>query len=231
MVNFSDVKYEEFKELIDFLKFNDEDNEAYNITKRLTRFIVGLSATQSIMITNMVSDIIAGQDCELDFNNFQESFPDLQFDPEGKQDLTNFQYYEIALQSIEILYETAQDKIKNGNGTNIDWQICNAKTLEPLLKLDGKYQYIMRKQVYFKNNHNVVITQDQLKTVESQLKELVPNNQSIVDKFFYYITEEKPERVHFFIDHFLYRLDVLSKDKNIEANANKEFYNNLKKIN
>jgi len=45
MVNFSDVKYEEFKELIDFLKFNDEDNEAYNITKRLTRFIVGLSAT------------------------------------------------------------------------------------------------------------------------------------------------------------------------------------------
>ena len=99
MTKFNDVPYEDFRELISFLKFSDAPEENHNITKRLTRFIPNMTAGQSILLENIIQEIIENniKEGEDDFNNFKKQFPELQFDPEGKQDLTNFEYYEVGL--------------------------------------------------------------------------------------------------------------------------------------
>ena len=62
MINFSEVKFADFKDLVLFLKFNDDENEYHNITKRLTRFIENMNAYQSILIDNIVKDILNEDD-------------------------------------------------------------------------------------------------------------------------------------------------------------------------
>jgi hypothetical protein len=58
MINFSNVPYDEFKELVQFLKFNDEEGEFHNITKRLTRFIPDMNAMKSLVIDDIIKNIL-----------------------------------------------------------------------------------------------------------------------------------------------------------------------------
>ena len=79
MNKIKDVPFSDFVELVQFLKFNDEETEYHNITKRLTRFIEGMNAYYSVLIDNIVKDILDDktEDAEQLFNTFNENFGDL----------------------------------------------------------------------------------------------------------------------------------------------------------
>lgn len=232
MISFKDVKFEEFKELILFLKFNDEETEYHNITKRLTRFIEEMNAYQSVLIDNIVKDILEGKEKDAHdlFDTFQKTYPNIKFDPEGKLDLTDFNYFEISLQSIDMLFSQAKEKIENNSAEDIDFQIYNAKTLEPLLNLNGRFEYPLKKFMYFKNNSIRPITKENFKKIEIIINELFPEENNILGKFLNYIYYKKYEKCITFIEHFLYRIDILYKDKELTHNSNKEFYELLKQL-
>ena len=89
----------------------------------------------------------------------------------------------------------------------------------------------MHRALYFKQNLDRPITIDQFKEKDKQLKEIFPDKKNnIMGKFLNYISKQKSENCKFFINHFLARLDVLSKDKDLEHPLNKEFKENLMKI-
>lgn len=230
MLKIKEVKYDEFKELVEFLKFDDSTEEYHNITKRLTRFIENMNAVQSMFIDNIVNNILTDSpEAEKSFEVFKETYPDLNVDPSGKLDLNQFQYFEITLESVNLIYADAQEHIKNGKGRDVDNQVINAKTLEPLIKMEGKFEYPLRKALYFKKS-NRPITPDKMKNAEEEIKELVGGDNNIMGKFLAYIYDKKPERVQLFIDHFIYRLDILAKDKKLSHPDNQQFLENLKKI-
>lgn len=229
MIKFAEVPFTEFQELVNFLKFNDDEHEYHNVTKRLSRFIKEVDAMQSILIDNIVEDILTDklEEAETLYNSFHETYPDKMFDENGTLDLSDIKYFEIALQSCDMLFEQAEEKRKNNEDTNVDKQIYNAKTLSCLKHLTGKFEYPMRRVLYFKRN-NVSMTKEQLIDAEEKVRELCPENfDKIMGKFLFYIYEKKYEKCCFFIDHFLHRLDILYKDKNREYKSNQEFYDNL----
>ena len=117
MVKFKDIPFTEFKELVEFLKFNDADNEAFNIRKRLERFIKQINGTQAIFLENIVSDILNGEleNAENLYKTYQQTYPDQDFDPEGKLDLTPIQYCEISLQSCELLFDKAKNNLESND--------------------------------------------------------------------------------------------------------------------
>lgn len=232
MINFSNVPYDEFKELVQFLKFNDEEGEFHNITKRLTRFIPNMNAMQSLAIDDIIKNILEENDEEAKkgLEEFKQQYPDTQIDPEGKLDMTDFNYYEISLQSCDLLYNQSVEKINEGVADDIDRQIYNAKTLEPLKAMTGKYAYPMKRVLYFKQDKARPLTLDELKDAEKKVKELFPEENGIMDKFMNFIYSKKYEKCSFFVEHFLQRLDVLSKDKELTHPSNKEFYDNLKQL-
>ena len=232
MNKIKDVPFSDFVELVQFLKFNDEETEYHNITKRLTRFIEGMNAYHSVLIDNIVKDILDDktEDAEQLFNTFNENFGDLNFDPEGRLDLTDFNYFEISHQSIDMLFEQAKERIKEDIADDIDRQVYNAKTLEPLLKLNGRFEYPIKKFMYFKNNVYRPVTKEQLKITEEQIAEMLPEGNNVMGKFMEYIFHKKPERISTFIDHFLHRVDVLYRDEDVTHPSNKEFYELLKQL-
>lgn len=237
MINFSEVKFNDFKELVSFLKFSDDESEGFNITQRLQRFIADMKAVQSIILNNIVTDILNNniENAEILFDSFQKSYPELQFDPEGKLDLQKIDYFEIKLQSCETMFERAKYIIENPNEEiskfekNVNQQIYDAKTLNPLLALDGKFEYPMHRTLYFKKNPNRPITLEDFKDADKKLEGILGKN-NIMGKFLHYIFEMKPERCKFFIDHFLTRIDILSKDSELAHPANKDYKELLMKI-
>lgn len=232
MINFSEITFEDFKELVLFLKFNDDENEYHNITKRLTRFIDSLNAYKSILIDNIIKDILSNkeEDAKILLDRFKESFPDTQFDPDGKLDLTNFNYFELSLQSCDLIFNQAKEKINSNQETILDRQVYDAKTLEPLLKLNGRYEYPLRKVLYFRQNTPRSISKEEIKELESKIKELFPEENNILGKFLDFIFYKKYEKCRIFVEHFLYRVDILFKDKKREHPSDKEFYDLLKKL-
>ena len=202
MIDFKDVTFSDFKELVSFLKFGDEEKEYHNITKRLTRFIEGMNAYQSIMIDNTVKNILEEKydDAEKIFDSFKETYPDIQFDPEGKLDLTDFNYFEISLQTCDMLFNQAKERIEGNRASDVDRQIYNAKTLEPLLKMTGRYEYPCHKVVYFKQNNLKPVTKEDLKNLEEEIKEIIPEENNIMGKFLEFIYHKKYEKCNVFVE-------------------------------
>lgn len=229
MIKFAEVPFTEFQELVNFLKFNDDEHEYHNITKRLGRFIEGLDAFQSILIDNMVEDILTDKlkEAEILYNSFHENYPDKMFDENGTLDMSDIKYFEIALQSCDMLFEQAEEKRKNNTDTQIDRQIYNAKTLSVLKELKGEFNYPMRRVLYFKKN-NISIAKETLYELEGKIREICPEKfNDIMGRFLFYIYDKKYDKCSFFIDHFLHRVSILHKDINHEYKSNEEFYRNL----
>ena len=142
MIKFSEVEFDEFQDLVEFLKFNDEDSEIFNITQRLRRFIKDMTAMQTIIINNII-DSIFNKDIETakrEYKSFHIAYPETMFDTEGKLDLTKIDYFEVKLQSCEVLFERAKNILERNAATNkleynVHKQIYNAKTLEPLISM------------------------------------------------------------------------------------------------
>ena len=253
MIKFNEVSFEEFKELVQFLKFNDDDYEFHNITKRLTRFIKDMTAIQSVEIDNIVKEILnEGNLNEKDVKNsrnlserdvkekdvdeaktlfilFQNKYTDLDFDPEGRLDITEFDYSEISLQTCEMMYEQSKSRIENNFGSNIDEQVVEAKELNKLLKMDGRFEYYLKKGLYFKSDKVRPLDKDELKNAEDIVKDLFPNG-NVLGKFIHFIYNQKYEKCYIFVEHFLHRLDTLSKDKELKHPLNREFYEKLSKL-
>ena len=236
MINFSELKFEEFKDLVLFLKFSDDESEGFNITQRLQRFIENMSAVQSLILNNITTDILNEQyeSAKTLFDSFQMTYPDTQFDPEGKLDLTKIDYFELKLQSCEVMFERAKNVIENNETVdkfelNVNSQIYNAKLLLPLLAMKGSFEYPMHRTLYFKQNPNRPITLEEFKEADKKLKDILGKN-NVMGKFLNYIYNLKDDKCKFFIDHFLTRLDILSKDTELAHPANKEFKELLMKI-
>ena len=142
MIKFAEVKFSSFVELVNFLKFTDEDVEAFNITKRLQRFIKDISTTQMLSINSIVTEILDNnlEIAELEFNDFLKEFPDTEFDPDGRLDLTPINHFEIKLQSAEMLVGRAQEILNQNKKLNpveytVNKQVLDAKSLEPLISM------------------------------------------------------------------------------------------------
>ena len=89
----------------------------------------------------------------------------------------------------------------------------------------------MHRTLYFKQNKNRPISLEQFKDADKKLQTIFPDQKNnIMGKFLFYIYKKDDLHCQFFIDHFLLRLDVLSKDVNLEHPLNKEFKENLMKI-
>ena len=237
MINFSDVKFSEFKDLVEFLKFSDDESEGFNITKRLSRFIKDMTGMQSVIIGNIVEHILHNESdiAESAYKGFHLTYPGTEFDPEGKLDLSKIDYFEVKLQSCEVLFERAKHVLESEDNLskeeyNINRQIYDAKTLEPLIDMKENHEYILHRALYFKQDPNRPITLDEFRDADKKIKEIIPTENNVMGKFLHYIFKKKPENCHFFIEHFLARLDTLYKDKDVEHPLNKEFKENLMKI-
>ena len=238
MINFSEVKYEDFKELVSFLKSSEDENEFYVIVKRLTRFIENMTGTQSVFLGNIVKDILEGKEKEGEelFNVFRETYPTLQVDPEGKLEPEKIKYFEVALQGCELVYNRAKEALNNSNNidkspNHLNSQVIAAKELFPLINMEGEFEYPMRRALYFKKDINRPLSIEQFKLADLQLKAIFGDKKhNIMGKFLNYIFNKKTENCYWFVNHFLTRLDVLYKDEEMIYPADKEFYENLKKI-
>lgn len=142
MIKFSEIEFDEFVELVNFLKFNDEESEVFNITQRLGRFIADMSGMQVIFINSIVDSIFNNRldDAEYEYKVFHKTYPETEFDTEGKLDLNKVEYFEVKLQSCETLFDRAKDILDRGAADskleyNVHKQIYNAKTLEPLISM------------------------------------------------------------------------------------------------
>lgn len=237
MIKLKEIKFSEFVNLVKFLQFDNDENEFYNILKRLTRFIKDLNEMKAIQLGNIIKEILNDntEKAENDYNVYLEQYGDLEVDPEGRLDLTPIQYYEISLQSCELLFERALSELEDHNfhddsPNKINLQIYNAKTLKPLIDSLNKDPYLLKRALYFKNK-NVAISMGELKEIEDNLKTAVPDNyNNVLCAFINYIFNKMPINVHFFIEHFKTRLSVLVKDKEKIYDADREFYENLMKI-
>lgn len=230
MIEISQVKYEDFKELVKFLQFNEPNSEYHKITKRLTHFIKDMNAIQSVFIDNIVNNILTeSPEAENSFNVFKQTYPYLEVDPNGKLESEPFQYYQIALHSINMVYEEAKSHLENKTLRQVDQQVLDARSLEPLIKMEGQFEYPIRKCIYFKKP-NRPITVDQMKNAEEEIKQILGKENNIMGKFLNYIYYKKSEKISLFIDHFLYRLDITAKDEKLVYEEDKIFVENLKKI-
>lgn len=234
----SDLDFEKFIELVHLLDFTDEENEHSAVTTivdRLSRFIGNIPADDAIILGNAVQDIQNNEmeAAEEEYNYFKLKNPELEYNPEGTLGFSPIRYFELSLQTVERAYERAEEVLaKNPHDISSEkpfTQIKDARTLLPLLRMKGSYEYPIKKNMYFKNKIPVV-EEEELAAMVFELKELLGEEQKVAAKFINYIYNKNPNRVYHFVEHFITRIHVLYLDKDLEYEVNKEFLETLKKV-
>jgi len=87
----------------------------------------------------------------------------------------------------------------------------------------------MRRTLYYKQQKAFPLDLKEMKKAGELINELLGKNNNVMGKFLDYIYDKNYLDCHFFVDHFLNRLNVLYQDKKVELPADKEFLDNLKK--
>ena len=230
----SELSYNDFKALIDFLTEDRVDN----VIERLLRFFPSASALEIFDIQFAVNAIMNDdKDAEKIYKSVVESHPDTIVDSTGRSPIGPLDdFWEIRLKSLDVLYETALNELKNHNFADnsphkINSQVYNGKKLSNLknVKIE-KSSYWMLKTLYFKNHPESIINMNSLKRAEVILDKLF-NSHRILEKLLVKVSKKKYENYSLFAEHFFERLDILSHDPSLKNPSNREFFDNLKEAN
>ena len=228
MYNLSEVSYSTIKELILFLKFEDSEDDFIEITKRLTRFILIESTLEVIALENFVRDVLSdNSESENEYAALLKAYPELKFDEKGQLQPKKFDYYTVVLESCEELYKVSKDNEQHKKAKSFDKQVIYAKDLIPFKSIKAnKYPVNV---IYFKKN-NTEISLETFNDMKKSLNKLLGSDNNISEKFIRFISSRKSSS-KIFIDNFLSRLNCLEQDTELKYKENKEFLENLKKVN
>ena len=230
----SELSYNDFKALIDFLTEDRVDN----VIERLLRFFPSASALEIFDIQFAVNAIMNNdKDAEKIYKSVVESHPDTIVDSTGRSPIRSLNdFWEIRLKSLDVLYDTALNELKNNNFADnsphkINSQVYNGKKLSNLknVKIE-KSSYWMLKTLYFKSHPESIINMNSLKRAEGILDKLFGTH-GILEKFLVKVSKKKYENYSLFAEHFFERLDILSHDPSLKNPSNREFFDNLKEAN
>lgn len=232
MKTITDLSFEEFKELIYFLSKDVEKNNIFKVLKRFERF-VPLTIEQEISMLIIVDGILnsKGIDFKQNFEEFKKIYPELLFDPEGKQEILKQNYLLMELKTCEMLYIEAQKQLNEGKlgKNNINKQIVYAKTLEPLMNISVEEKSFYIERALYLKNPKSKLTLEQFKYIENLLDDVfadINKTNIIMNKLLFYIKKEN--NIDIFIRYFKLRLFLLVKKSNNEIS--KSFKENLEKL-
>lgn len=194
MKKLGEIKFEEFKKLIDFLN-GIESRES--LFEKVLRFFPELNEMETIFLFNFISEP------EMFTEENYRKLSDVAFNPDGNSVPKIPSFKEIPLMSLEVVYEEA--KAANGK-TAIQRAIIDAKDLDSFLKTNYKknINYEKERDKYFKFNKN--INKDRFVSIEKLSYEKFGNDSIIPNILLSYISNKKYETVNTFLLHFELRM-------------------------
>ena len=239
MTKFSDLGYDRFLELVNFLlehekDLDDNSSKAFAVVKDLNRFIPNISAKAAVGLNDMVSNILDGKSVEKEYNLFISLYPELEFDPNGKSK-PKLDYADLSRESIAMVYDEAYAYL-NRNGwkdtspNKANLQIWNAFTLSCLVNVPSAKIYNGEKALYYKNNKSPIISRKDLDVMERECEWLAGAKNSVMNKFLMYIKNKDRRVCEIFAKHFQKRLQLAYEDIDRDYAETNIFIKNLKKL-
>jgi hypothetical protein len=110
----------------------------------------------------------------------------------------------------------------------VNTQVYNAKTLACLKNMNAmKYDnYIFHRKLFLDSS---IMTNKKIKVVEGSLKELGLQPAAFLINVIKYCYKRK-EDYSIFLDHLFKRIEILSVDKELSSESNREFLSNINSI-
>lgn len=209
----SELDYHSFEELVVFLKSISEDT--ISTFYKFSRFFIELNKFQSLGLLSILNNTN-----EDDFNNFIKMYPDLEFDPEGKQPVkTKFDS-----DSTEILDVLYNDIILRDTNSGYGKVIREAKELTNILKIESTGCYSTKKFLYLRkaNDKNIESAIENLESIANDL--FGKDSWKLLIRVIKYIESRPNDRSMCFLKHFTIRL------KNCGNSKNRDYIEKLNKI-
>jgi hypothetical protein len=230
-----ELEFQSLIELLDYLEGAsgsdiEEEKKAF-AEERVWRFFPNLSFVQQLEFNVIIKD----RNPEA-FETFKLNNPDIEVDETGKSIPSEKNFWEVKEKALDKLYTNAVEQIAaNGrdmSNNKIDTQVINAKTLSNLERvspsLSGVYFYM---RILFVNKFTTaLINYDNINTVEEKIKNLKLDPVPLMSRVISYCNDRKYEEFSIFLEHLFQRVNLLSLDKNLEIQSNKEFLESIKKI-
>ena len=207
----NEILFSDFKELLDFLKkvSKDELETFYN----LTRFFKELNSLQITGLFNLVIDLN-----EEEYNNFISIYPDIEFDPTGKQE-KKLTFSGGSADVLDVLYNDSLNNMDISAGK----VIREAKDLTKIGSLEIFGTYFPEKILYLKNPKSQV-SKDDFEEMEKINSELFGNSKVIPERIIRYMKEHSPKNARVFLKHITLRM------RSCKNNRNCEYFEKLNKI-
>jgi len=225
-----DLQYENFIELIEYLETLSESKEKEDlnvfISEKLNNFFPSLTALQSMEL----SYIVETKRKDL-FNIFRENYPDLEIDTSGKSFGTIIDLWSIKEQSLNTLFDTALEFLKESNykdksKNKVNSQVFNAKTLAPLINRifeKNVSYYFIRQKLINKHPDSQLVSIENFHKYETILTGLGYNFETVLYPVISFIINKKFDNFNIFLDHLFSRIDLLFSDKELKSESNKAF--------
>jgi hypothetical protein len=228
MTKLKEMSFGELVELIDYLdSVSEGGTQAF-----IGRFFPNLTAVQELEL----GYVIDSRD-EKAFEKFRSDYPDMDIDPEGRSEPSEKRYWEIGERSLNYTYDLALAYLKSRNfrediPNKPNTQIYNARTLAFLKNMpwqDPSF-YVGRKKLFMDKNGRGPLSPERVSEAESKLRSLgVPPNK-FMTYLFSYCENKKYENYRVVVDHLFRRIDILSEDKDLSSQSNRDFLDAIKSI-
>lgn len=236
MKKISELTYEDLCELLKFISsLNGEKAESEDI---IGRFFPSLTALQLLEFTHLCDAIINNdENARVLFDRFVLNNPDVLVDPEGKSTPSEKNYWEISLQSVDMIYEMARDYLEKHDfedrtPMNIHLQAYMGMHPEALNALDkSKTAYGYKRVMFFKKHpEKHYLSHKKLNHMEKAL-DIIIGSHKVLSKVLDFVIEAKEEDSYkIFVEHFFTRIDTLLLDTERKYPSNQLFYENLLKV-
>lgn len=231
MKRISEMNYENFKELLLFLK--EKYETPTELLSGLQKFFPNLTAVQEMELMYVCDAILNELEyAEKLFTGFIEKYPEIEVDETGKSEPAKKAYWELELETLEVMYKNSKDYMKahkrDMTKSKVHEQTINARELTCLMSMPkSNVPYLYRRVLYLKNNPKG-IQASEFDKAEKELEQLNISRE-VLGVFLAYLQKtQKNVSQNTFTKHFLSRLLLATKDQNNEIN--KKFIKSLKKI-
>jgi hypothetical protein len=232
MEKLQNLEYDNFIDLLNYLESLSESDIPEEIEvfveEKIQKFFPHLNAVQQLEL----SYIVKNRDRKT-FELFKESYPELDIDPTGQSTPDEKQYWQLTENSLNSVYDLAVQDLETNrfidrSYNKVNTQVYNAKTLACLKNMETmKYDnYIFHRKLFLDSS---ATTNKKMKVVEESLRKLGLQPAAFLINVIKYCHKRK-EDYSIFLDHLFKRIEILSADKKLSSEGNREFLSNINSI-
>lgn len=228
-IKFFDLEFKKLEEILFFLKNiskgeTEEEKIADVVTEKIFRFFPNVSGKQTLQLSYLFKNILTKTEKVEEFFfifKTNEIYKDLEIDLSGRSKIKNKKFWEIKLESLEQLFQIAQQNKE----VSINKQIINGKTLECLKNIKIDNCNSLEKEFLLKN----IISKKKIDEIKEKVKKLFTNTY-FLELIFLYCDSKENSEIEFFLSHLFARIELLFQDKELENDVNKIFFKTIQDL-